>query len=120
MRPGIEPHVQALLGRVDSLSQWERAELGRALRRAGWTYAEIAEVVPAAKSTIAGWCREIVLHDEQVLAIRERTGSQRGIPPDTQRRRRKERESIVERGASEAALLREDPAWIAGPDAVLG
>ena len=114
MRPEIEPRVHALVQRVDSLSQWERAELGRSLRRAGWTYSEIAEVIPAAKSTIAGWCRTILLQPEQVAAIRTRTGSQEGIPRDTQRKRRRERQAIIETGTLEAAIRSEDPVWCAG------
>lgn len=48
-----------LLGRAaewDQLTRWERAEVGRALRRLGWTYSEIREVVPVPKGTLAGWC----------------------------------------------------------------
>jgi hypothetical protein len=41
----------------DSLSRWERAELGRDLRRLGLSYGEIMELIPVKKSTLATWCR---------------------------------------------------------------
>lgn len=108
---------QALLAaaaRWALLSRRERAEIGRALRRLGWTYSEIRDVVAVPKGTLAGWCRDIVLTDAQVAAIRERTGSPRGIPRDTQRKRR----AAVERIRSEARVFAEDhlhdPLFVAG------
>lgn len=91
-------------GLLEQAARWatlpgrQRAELGRALRRLGWTYTEIRELIPVPKATLAGWCRDIVLTDTQVAAIEERTGARRGVPRDTQRRRRAE----VERIRSEA------------------
>ncbi len=114
MRPELEPRVNELLPQVDGLSQWERAELDRDLRRAGWTYTEIAEVLPAAKSTIAGWCREIELSPAQIRAIKRRTGSPAGIPRNTQRQRRAQRTRIVERARQEAPERATDAVWIAG------
>ena len=114
MRPEIEPDARARLQRVDDLSQWERAELGRTLRRAGWTYTEIAAAIPAAKSTIAGWCGGIVLSDAQIEAIKARTGSVRGVPRDTQWRRRQERAAITEEARREARDRSNDPYWSAG------
>ncbi len=108
---------QALLAaaaRWETLSRRRRAELGRALRRLGWTYSEIRELIPVPKGTLAGWCRDIALTDAQVDAIRDRTGSQRGIPRDTQWQRRAE----VERIRSEARVYAEahlhDPLFVAG------
>lgn len=114
MGPEIEADVSAQLERVDHLSQWERAELGRTLRRAGWTYAEIGSVIPAAKSTIAGWCREITLTKDQIEAIRRRTGSQRGVPRDTQRKRRVQRTVMIESARREAREKSRDPEWCTG------
>lgn len=114
MKPEIPPDVTAHLDSVEALSQWERAELGRMLRRSGWTYTEIAEVIPAARSTIAGWCREIRLSAEQVEAIGRRTGSQRGVPRDTQWRRREQRGAIFNRAQDEARAKSADAAWSTG------
>jgi hypothetical protein len=114
MNPEIDPAVTVLLEQVDELSQWERAELGRTLRRAGWTYTEIAGAVPAAKSTIAGWCSAIVLSDAQIEAIKTRTGSVRGVPRDTQWRRRQERAAIAEEARREARERSNDSYWSAG------
>ena len=79
MRSHVPPDLLAGAERWDRLSAWERAELGRALRRLGWTYGEIRELVPVPKGTLAGWCREITLSAEQIAAIRARTESRRGV-----------------------------------------
>ncbi|MFN2485048.1 MAG: hypothetical protein ABR609_00235 [Acidimicrobiia bacterium] len=90
---------------MDRLTRWERAELGRKLRRDGWTYSEIMAVLPVVKGTLAGWCREIRLTEEQIDAIRARRppGVRTGIPVDTNRKRRLEVEQI-RRDASTYAL----------------
>ena len=114
MRPHAPPDLLAGAERWDRLSAWERAELGRALRRLGWTYGEIRELVPVPKGTLAGWCREITLSAEQIAAIRARTESRRGVPRDTQRKRRAE----VQRIRAEARVFAHqhlgDPLFVAG------
>lgn len=85
MRPTAPPELLAQIERWATLSQWERAEVGRALRRFGWTYGEIRSVLDVPKGTLAGWCREIRLTDEQIASIKQRTATQRGVPRDTQR-----------------------------------
>jgi hypothetical protein len=97
-----------------SLTRWERAELGRSLRRAGWTYGEIMDLLPVSKGTLAGWCKDIRLSEEQIEAIKARVPSQKGVPRDTQRRRRAEIEAIRSAAAVEAAERVHDPFWIAG------
>ena len=114
MKPPIEPSLAAQLQRPEELSQWERAELGRSLRRSGWTYTEIADVIPAAKSTIAGWCRGIVLSEAQARAIRKRTGSTAGIPRNTQRRRRQQVAALEEHAKRSFQSLRTEPFWCLG------
>jgi hypothetical protein len=94
-----------------SLTRWDRAELSRSLRRAGMTYAEIMDLLPVAKGTLAGWCKDILLSDEEIKA---RVPSQKGVPRDTQRRRRAEIEAIRSDAAVEAAERVHDPFWIAG------
>jgi len=97
-----------------SLGQWDRAELGRSLRRLGLSYGEIMELIPVPKGTLAGWCREIRLSDEQAAAIKQRTGSQRGVPRDTQRKRRWEIEQIRAEARRFALDHIGDPFWVAG------
>src|SRR3970282_1284528 len=98
----------------DSFSRWERSELGRDLRRLGLSYGEIMDVIPVKKSTLATWCRDVPLTKSQIEAIKERTGSVKGIPRDTQRKRREEIERIREVARAEVAWLSLDPNWVAG------
>ncbi|HJQ77370.1 MAG TPA: hypothetical protein VJ948_08935, partial [Acidimicrobiia bacterium] len=65
----------AILERVRnyaSLSRWERSELGRDLRRLGLSYGEIMDLITVKKSTLATWCRDVGLTEEQVAAIKVR------------------------------------------------
>ena len=98
----------------DSLGRWDRAELGRSLRRLGLSYGEIMELIPVPKGTLAGWCREIRLSATQVAAIRDRTGSQLGVPRDTQRKRRLEVERIQTHARHFALDNLADSFWVAG------
>jgi hypothetical protein len=110
---------QDLLDRADAwgdLHRWERSELGKALRRLGLTYGEIRLLIPVPKGTLSYWCREIQLSDEQIAAITTRSGagSRRGVPVDTQRRRRME----IDRIRADARAFGEhrlyDPFFVAG------
>jgi hypothetical protein len=115
MKPAAPPELLARAAEFEDLTRWERAELGRALRLLGWTYGEIREVIPVPKGTLAGWCREIRLSEDQVEAIKARVyGSRRGIPVDTQWRRRLEIEDIQRRAREDASRLRGDSLWSAG------
>ena len=114
MKPEPPATLLAQAAGWEDLTRWERAEVGRALRRLGWSYGEIREVIPVPKGTLSNWCREIRLTDAQVGAIRARTGSQRGVPRDTQRRRRIEIEHIRREAAAEVPTLVHDPLWLAG------
>jgi len=98
----------------DSLSRWERSELGRDLRRAGLSYGEIMDLIPVKKSTLATWCREVDLSPAQIEAIKARTGSVAGLPRDTNRKRRAEIELIRAEAHDEAGSLITQPLWIAG------
>jgi hypothetical protein len=106
--------LRARIGFWDSLSRWERSELGRDLRRLGLSYGEIMDMVPVGKSTLSTWCREVRLTDEQMVAIRERTGSREGIPRDTNRKRREEIGRIREGARAQVSHLMKDPLWVAG------
>jgi hypothetical protein len=98
----------------DRLSRWERSELGKDLRRHGLSYGEIMDLIPVKKSTLATWCRDVELSEEQITAIRERTGSREGVPRDTNRKRREEIARIRVRALSEIPDLKRDPLWVAG------
>jgi hypothetical protein len=100
----------------DELHRWERSELGKALRRLGLTYGEIRELIPVPKGTLSYWCREIRLSEEQVEAIRERTGPETrlGIPVDTQWRRREEIDRIRADARQFAKEHLDDPFFVAG------
>lgn len=98
----------------DALSRWERSELGRSLRRLGWAYGEIRDVIPVPKSTLSYWCRDIALDAGQIAAIKARTGSLLGVPRDTQRKRRAQVEQIRVAACAEVPRLLDDPFWVAG------
>lgn len=108
------PEVLEGAANWDRLTRWERAELGRSLRRKGWTYGEIMEVLPVGKGTLSGWCKEIRFTDEQIDAIKARVPSQKGVPRDTNRKRRLEIAQIREQAQAEVPQLLEEPLWIAG------
>lgn len=112
----------AVLERVrayESLSRWERSELSRELRRLGLSYGEIMELIPVKKSTLATWCREMKLTEEQIEAIKERRAPDpgkrvAGIARNTQWKRHAQIELIQARAAVEAEHLIDDPLWLAG------
>jgi len=108
----------SLLERVrdfESLSRWERSQLGRDLRSTGLSYGEIMELIPVNKSTLATWCRDVRLTEEQVaeIAVR-RASSQRGIPRDTQRKRREAVRKLRRIAEDRLPSLVSDPIWLAG------
>ncbi len=74
------------------------------------------DLLPVAKGTLAGWCKEIRLTEEQIEAIKARRppGIRSGIPVDTQRKRRAEIEAIRNRAALEAKEMLHDSFWTAG------
>ncbi len=110
----VGTEFQARIDSWDTSSRWERSELGKDLRRLGLSYGEIMDLIPVVKSTLATWCRDVRLSDEQYEAIRQRTGSREGIPRDTNRKRRQEIELLVAQANLEAMHLQDDPFWMAG------
>ena len=106
MRPAVPFTLLHRAAEWDVLHRWERSELGKELRRLGLTYGEIRELIPVPKGTLSYWCREVDLSEEQVAAIRERTGPETrvGIPVDTQWRRREE----IDRIRAEARAFAQD------------
>ena len=92
MTPDIPQHLLDEADEWDDLHRWERSQLGKALRALGLTYSEIQAVIPVPKGTLSNWSRDVTLTTAQIAAIKRRTGphTQRGIPKDTQWRRRLE------------------------------
>ncbi len=114
MRPEAPLHLLDAIGRWEVLSRWERAEVGRGLRQLGWSYGEIRDLVPVPKATLSGWCRDVRLTRAQVAAIRARTTSARGVPRDTQPRRRAEVQRIRADARTFARGRLKDPLFVAG------
>lgn len=110
------PEVARAVARWAYMSRWDRAELGRYLRRLGWTYGEIMTVLPVGKGTLSGWCRDIRLTEEQIEAIKARRppGVRTGIPVDTQRKRRQQIKTMQQMAALEVPRLIKSPLWLAG------
>lgn len=72
------------------------------------------DLIPVPEGTLATWCKGIDLTTAQKRAIQERTGSRRGVPRDTQRKRRAAIERIRSAARAEVATLITDPLWTAG------
>ncbi|MFQ5524037.1 MAG: hypothetical protein ACE5F5_10730 [Acidimicrobiia bacterium] len=79
----VGKELRARIDTWDSLSRWERSELGRDLRRAGLSYGEIMDLIPVKKSTLATWCNSVRLTEEQIEAIKKRRAPKPGIPRAT-------------------------------------
>jgi hypothetical protein len=105
-------------GDWDKLKRWQRRELGQELRLLGLSYAEIRAIVPAAKSTLSGWCRDIPLTSRQIERIRSIGGNSevgRAKAAVKLRTRNKGRTEAIRRAArEEAEHLQKDPFWVAG------
>jgi len=98
----------------ESMSRWERSELGRDLRRLGLSYGEIMELIPVKKSTLATWCRDVRLTEEQIAAIKERRAPEPGIPRNTNRKRLDEIEQLRAIARDQLPELINEPLWVAG------
>jgi hypothetical protein len=98
----------------ETSSQWEKSEVGRSLRGLGLSYGEIMDLIPVKKSTLATWCRDVMLSNDQIDAIRERRAQIPRIPRDTRRKRHAEIQRIREGAAVDARRLLLEPHWTAG------
>ena len=111
--PDIPDDLIATAAIWDQLHRQERRRLGIELRRPGLTFREIREVIPVPKSTLQGWVRDVRLSSEQIDAIRLRAG-RRGIPVDTQWRRRLAVSDIRSTARSFAEDHLDDQLFVAG------
>ena len=100
----------------EDLHRWERRQLGMALRSLGLSYGEIQSLIPVPKSTLSTWLSGRQLSPAAVAAIRQRTdpSTRRGIPVDTQWRRREQIRSIRSEARAFAAEHLADPLFVAG------
>ena len=96
------------------MSRWEKSQLGKELRLLGLSYGEIMELIPVKKSTLATWCRDIWLTDEQVAAIKHRRAPEPGIPRNTNRKRLEEIEQLRAIARDLLPELLDDPLFVAG------
>lgn len=110
----LEAEIFERVREFERYSRWERSELGRELRRLGLSYGEIMELVPVKKSTLATWCRDVELTEEQIEGIRTRRAPEPGIPRDTNRKRRLEIAELRTISRIEATQMVDDPFWVAG------
>ncbi len=112
---GVPQELQSRVGAWDSLSQWERSEIGRDLRRLGLSYGEIRQLIDVKKSTLATWCRGIDLSEVQKRAILLRTGSRRGDTGEhTAEAAMKQIKQLRKEARTQALTLIENAPWIAG------
>lgn len=114
MGPAIPDELLQRAAEWEALHRWERSELGKELRRLGLTFGEIRSIVPVPKGTLSAWCREVELTEEQIAAMKARLPSQKGVPRDTQRRRRQEIEAIRTEALSYAREHLDDPSFVGG------
>jgi hypothetical protein len=114
MKPEIPDTLLEHAAQWDELHRSERSELGKRLRRLGLTYAEIREIIPVPKATLSNWCHEVALTEGQVESIKRRTPSQKGVPKDSQWRRRVEIDGIRAEARQFAEDHNNDAAFVAG------
>jgi hypothetical protein len=110
----LEAEVLERVGTWKSMSRWEKSELGKDLRRLGLSYGEIMDLIDVKKSTLATWCREVEMSQDQIEAIRERRAQIPGIPVDTNWRRREEIQELRAVARDLVSELATDPLWVAG------
>lgn len=110
----LETEVLERVETYESLSRWEKSEVGRDLRRLGLSYGEIMDLIEVKKSTLATWCRDVELTEDQIAAIKERRAQIPGISVDTNWRRRAEIRELREVARSLVPELATDPLWVAG------
>ena len=116
MTPEIPQHLLDEASDWDELHRWERSQLGKALRSLGLTYSEIQAVIPVPSGTLSNWSRDVTLTSDQITAIKQRAGphNQRGIPKDTQWRRRLEIETIRADARTFGETHLHDPVFVGG------
>lgn len=103
--------------RWDDLKRWERRELARDLRSHGLAFREIQELIPAAQSTLSGWCRGVELtpaQSERISKERARIYRQSRIGRRRYHKNTMRIAQIMAEAQEEALDLRSDPDWLLG------
>ncbi len=114
MRPRIPNRLQQRASGWNHLSNRQRSDLGKELRRLGLMQSEIREIIPVAKSTLSYWCRDVQLTQKQVDKIRQRRYSTAGGRRDTQAKRREEIRVLRTEAQQQATEWSRDPLFAAG------
>ena len=85
------------------------------LRKKGWSYREIREVVPVSKSSLSLWLKDVVLTEEHKarLAMLKLQGSSKAGETNQARRIARE-QAIIEAAAAQVGLLAESELFVAG------
>ena len=99
--------------------RWEIKEEVRVLRKKGLSYKEIRAKMPVAKSTMSGWCRDILLSKKQISRLQKlkKIGSYRAglIGAKVNQEKRSQEINLIKQIAkSQAAVLINDKLWISG------
>ncbi len=110
------------MGYVGKLAEKKKA---RKLRKQGKSYSEILKEVDAAKSTISRWCKDIVLTDEQIERLRNKStvGARKGglIAARSKRLNRiKRTKKLLRAGKAKVGGLTKRERFIAGIGLYLG
>lgn len=71
-------------------------------------------MIDVKKSTLATWCRDVKLTEQQIKSIKDRTGQVAGLPRNTQWRRQEQIEDIWCVAQERVPALMSDPVWLAG------
>jgi hypothetical protein len=96
-------------------------EQARVLRRQGYSVREICKQVPAAKSSISLWIRDIPLTEEQLQRLEDNSVRARERAGNTKRLKRQDRIAEYQREAeSEYETLRHDPEFMFGLGLYIG
>lgn len=115
--PEIPPDLLERARRWPDLKRWERREVGVALRSLGLSYREISEIVPVAKGTLSGWCRDVPLDAGTRLRLNERTRARTGHHLGALRNRLKREVQIAAirgQASTEVPLRARSLLWLAG------
>jgi hypothetical protein len=110
----LEERILKRVRNWDAMSRWEKSELGRDLRREGLSYGEIMDLIDVKKSTLATWCREVQLTDDQIKAIKDRRAEAPGLPRNTNWKRKLEISELRTSARARVQELAVDPLWVAG------
>ena len=110
----VPDELRGVIARWADLARAERIATARQLRAAGLSLGEIEHLLPVSKSTVSVWCRGIVLTGAQRAGIQQRRGPQKGVPRDTQWRRRVEVAAIRQEAEAAAPGLMAIPEFVGG------